>query len=80
VRLDQLPLNQTAIVSAAAWGELAENAARRLRELGLDEGVQVEALHHAPFGKDPIACRVGRMTIALRRAQAHAISVETKAA
>ena len=80
MRLDQLPLNSPARVSAIAWDDLADTAARRLRELGLDEGVMVEALHVAPFGKDPIACRVGRMTVALRRAQAHAISVEALAA
>jgi ferrous iron transport protein A len=27
------------------------------------------------MGRDPIACRVGRMTVALRRAHAAAISV-----
>jgi ferrous iron transport protein A len=80
VRLDQLPLNRPAKVSAIAWSELADTAAKRLRELGFDEGVTVEAVHLAPFGKDPIACRVGRMTVALRRAQAQAISVETIAA
>jgi ferrous iron transport protein A len=80
VRLDQLPLRRPARVLSIAWSEMAESAARRLRELGFDEGVTVEAMHVAPFGKDPIACRVGRMTIALRRAQAHAISVETIAA
>ncbi len=80
MRLDQLPLNRPAKVLAIAWTELADSAARRLRELGFDEGVTVEAVHMAPFGKDPIACRVGRMTVALRRAQAHAISVEAIAA
>ena len=80
MRLDQLPLNSPARVLSIAWGDLAETAARRLRELGFDEGVTVEAMHVAPFGKDPIACRVGRMTVALRRAQAHAITVEALAA
>jgi ferrous iron transport protein A len=80
VRLDQLPLNSPAKVSSIAWSELADTAAKRLRELGFDEGVTVEAVHVAPFGKDPIACRVGRMTVALRRAQAQAISVEANAA
>ena len=76
VRLDQLPLNCPATVSAVAWEAMADTSAKRLRELGLDEGVTVEALHVSPFGKDPIACRVGRMTVAMRRAQAHAITVE----
>jgi ferrous iron transport protein A len=75
VRLDQLPLRQAATISAIEWGALRPSEARRLRELGLDEGVRVETLHLGPFGRDPIACLVGRMTIALRRAHAAAISV-----
>lgn len=79
MRLDELPLKCPARVAAVAWDDLADTAARRLRELGLDEGVTVEALHVAPFGRDPIACRVGRMTVALRRAQARCITVEMAA-
>jgi len=32
-------------------------------------------LHRAPFGAGPIACRIGRMTVALRRVVAGAIHV-----
>jgi ferrous iron transport protein A len=49
--------------------------ARRLRELGFDEGVSVEVLHRASLGSGPIACRIGRMTVALRRAVAGAVHV-----
>jgi ferrous iron transport protein A len=35
----------------------------------------VEKLHKGPFGTDPIACRIGRMTVALRTSQASAITV-----
>ena len=80
MRLDQLPLRRAAIVSAIDWEALRPSEARRLRELGLDEGVRVEALHLGPVGRDPIACRMGRMTIALRRAHASAISVEEQEA
>lgn len=76
MQLDQLPLNRPARVLSIRWEAMADKAARRLRELGFDEGVTVEATHVSPFGRDPIACRVGRMTVALRRAQAHAIAVE----
>ena len=51
-----------------------------MRELGFDEGVGVEALHHGPVRKDPIAVRLGRMTVAIRRAQAEAIQVVEAAA
>jgi len=42
--------------------------------------VAIESLHGAPFGKDPLAVRIGRMTVAMRRAQARAITVEKNAA
>ncbi|MBY0519611.1 MAG: 1-deoxy-D-xylulose-5-phosphate synthase, partial [Sphingomonas sp.] len=38
--------------------------AQRLHELGFDEGVDIELLHRAPFGGDPIAVRVGNMVVA----------------
>jgi ferrous iron transport protein A len=62
-------------VAGIAWTELSVPEARRLRELGFDEGVGVEVLHRATLGKGPIACRIGRMTVALRRAVASAIHV-----
>ncbi|MBN8849885.1 MAG: ferrous iron transport protein A, partial [Sphingomonas sp.] len=49
--------------------------ARRLREFGFDEGDGVEVLHRAASGRGPIACRIGRMTVALRRAVAATITV-----
>lgn len=76
VRLDQLPLRQTAQISEIDWDMLAPNEARRLRELGFGEGVAIEVRHHSGlFRTGPIACRVGRMTVALRRSHAAAISV-----
>ena len=74
MRLDQLPPRSSARIIAIDWPTLRPGEARRLRELGVDEGVAVEALHRAPFG-DPIACRIGRMTVAIRRSQAAAIEV-----
>ncbi|MGP1282385.1 MAG: FeoA family protein [Parasphingopyxis sp.] len=76
VSLDDLPLRQSALIAAINWSALSPADAKRLRELGFDEGVTVEPLHRAPFGRDPIACKVGRMTIAVRRAHASAIEVE----
>lgn len=74
-RLDQLPFRTPATVTAVDWAALSAGEAVRLRNLGLDEGVQVEALHAAPFGRDPIAVRIGRMTLAIRRVHASVISV-----
>lgn len=76
MRLSDLPLRKAAHISAIDWASLPEPEAKRLRELGFDEGVAIEALHSGSmFGRDPIACRVGRMTVAIRRAQASAIRV-----
>jgi len=77
--LDQLGFDTPATVAAIDWPALSEGDAKRLRNLGVDEGVAVEALHGAPFGRDPLAIRIGRMQIALRLAQARAISVEPTA-
>ncbi|MFA6123444.1 MAG: FeoA family protein [Sphingomonas sp.] len=73
--LESLPQRQCATVSAIDWGHLSMPEARRLRELGFDEGVGVEVLHRARLGRGPIACRIGRMTVALRRAVAGAVLV-----
>jgi ferrous iron transport protein A len=76
MRLDELPLRRTAQIAAIDWAALEPAEAKRLRELGFDEGVAVEALHSGSFfGRDPIALRVGRMTVAIRRAQARAVTV-----
>jgi len=73
--LVSLPRRQRATVAAIDWTRLAVPEARRLRELGFDEGVAVEVLHRASLGGGPIACRIGRMTVALRRAVAGAVHV-----
>jgi ferrous iron transport protein A len=76
--LDQLDADMRATVADVDWSLLSESDARRLRNLGLDEGILVETLHRAPFG-DPLAVRIGRMRVALRRAVARAIMVEPAA-
>ena len=65
-----------ATVADIAWDRLAPPEARRLREFGFDQGVGVEVLHRARIGGGPIACRIGRMTVALRRHVAGAIHVD----
>ncbi|WOK35381.1 FeoA family protein [Sphingomonas sp. C3-2] len=77
MRLDQLPLRQPAYITTIDWDRLSPAEGRRLRELGFHEGVAVEVRHHSGlFRSGPIACQVGRMTIALRRALASAIAVQ----
>lgn len=77
VSLESLPLRRRATVSAIAWDRLAAPEARRLREFGFEEGVAVELLHRATLFRGPVACRIGRMTVALRRNVAAAITVMT---
>jgi ferrous iron transport protein A len=76
VALPSLPRRTPGTVTAVDWHRLSEAEGRRLRDLGLDEGVEVELLHRSGFfGGGPVACRIGRMTIALRRHVAAAIHV-----
>ena len=73
--LDQLKLGSRALVAGIDWHLLDEAEASRLKHFGFDEGVFVEPLHLGPVGRDPIAIRVGRMTVAIRRAHARAVRV-----
>ena len=75
VPLDDLALRAPALIERVDWSGLAVPEARRLRELGFDQGVSVQVLHRARIGGGPIACQVGRMTVALRRSVAQHILV-----
>ena len=75
--LAELPFHTEATISAIDWAALSERDGRRLRELGFDEGVGVTALHGGGLvARDPLAVRIGRMTVAIRRAHAAAIGVD----
>ncbi len=80
VTLDQLKVGIRARIAAIDWSHLGDSDASRLRHFGFDEGVSVESLHTGPFGRDPLAVRVGRMTVAIRRAHARAVQVIPDAA
>ena len=80
MRLTELPLRQPAFVDSIDWNILSEAEGQRLREFGLCEGASIEPLHRAGFfGRGALACRIGRMTIAMRRNHAQAITVRTGA-
>jgi ferrous iron transport protein A len=75
--LDALPLNTRARISAVDWAQLAPDEAKRLQALGIDAGAEVSIDHRGVFaGSDPLAIAIGRMTVALRRAHAAAMTVE----
>jgi len=75
IALDLLEVGTKARVSHIDWDSLDTAEGNRLRHFGFDDGVIVEPLYFGPFGRDPIAIRVGRMTVAIRRAHARAVRV-----
>ncbi|MEE9434875.1 MAG: FeoA family protein [Sphingorhabdus sp.] len=77
MRLDSLPLKQSARIISVDWAAIPAGEAHRLRSLGLEEDVEISILHRGIlFWRDPIALRIGRMTVALRGKVANAIKVE----
>ena len=78
--LDDLKIGTRAYIDSVDWDSLAVGEASRLRHFGFDAGVWVEPLHLGPFGRDPLAVRVGRMTVAIRRIHARAVRVTPEAA
>lgn len=75
--LDAFDSGKSARIIAVDWTVLAEDEGKRLKALGVDEGAEIAILHRGVFGgRDPIALRLGAMTIALRRSHALAITVE----
>lgn len=76
ISLDRLPLGSAARIVAIDWRALDSNEGRRLRELGLLDGVELTALHRGGlFWRDPLAIAIGRMRIAIRARHAAAIRV-----
>ena len=75
--LDLLGRGIAARITTIDWTGLAPEEAKRLRALGIDQGAEVEVVHRGVFaGRDPLALRVGTMTVAVRRVHAAAMSVE----
>jgi len=75
--LDTLPPRRRAEIVAVDWAALAPEEAKRLQALGIDCGARVVIAHRGIFaGRDPIALSIGRMTVALRRSHARAMTVE----
>ena len=74
--LDQLPPRRRASIVAIDWDSVAPEEAKRLQALGIDEGVEVAVAHRGVFGgRDPLALSIGRMTLAVRRSHAAAITI-----
>ena len=72
INLRQLVPGQKAnILKINALGELG----RRIRDMGLVPGTQLEVIGKAPL-RDPVALRIEGTTIALRNSEADHITVE----
>lgn len=70
----QLEVHDKAIViSIGAVGEMG----RRLRDMGLVPGTEIEIIGRAPL-KDPVAMRLRGFTLTLRNNEADFIQVEKK--
>jgi ferrous iron transport protein A len=78
VAIERLTPGQTATITSIDRAGLDPETARRLHELGFDEGVDVELLHRGPLGGDPLAVRVGNMVVALRSSMARLIEIEAR--
>ncbi len=53
--------------------EFAADLEDRLLEIGFEEGLAVEVLHKGSIGGDPLAVKIGTITLALRKMEAAAI-------
>ena len=72
VGLRSLGVGQVAkVISVGAAGEMG----RRIRDMGLVPGVELEVMGKAPL-RDPIALRLGGFTLTLRNNEADFITVE----
>ena len=76
--LTDLKIGETATIQSFDTSRFDDNdfavdLEDRLLEIGFEEGLSVELLHYGPLGKDPLAVKIGNMTVALRRAEADAI-------
>ena len=70
-------MRREARITAIDWDALAPDEGKRLRAMGIDAGATVAVEHRGIFaGRDPLALTIGRMTVALRRHHARAITVD----
>lgn len=73
--LRTLAVNQKACITAVAAGR--GEMGRRLRDMGLVPGTEVQVIGRAPL-KDPVALRLRDLTLTLRNNEADCILVELR--
>jgi ferrous iron transport protein A len=74
VYLYNLPVGKSAVITSLNAGGITR---RRMMDLGLVPGTEVEALRYSPF-KDPRAFKIRGAVIALRREEGCQVLVEYK--
>ncbi|MCC3861599.1 FeoA family protein [Pseudemcibacter aquimaris] len=82
--LSELEIGETGVIAGFDTTriddqEFAADLEDRLLEIGFEEGLEAELLHVGPIGRDPLAVKVGTMTVALRKMEADAIKLGDKA-
>lgn len=75
MQIEDLKVGQTASVVKIRETGVHAAEALRLREMGFDEGVEIELLHRGLIGGCPIALRVGSNVIALRKSATRLLDV-----
>jgi ferrous iron transport protein A len=75
MRLSDLPKGAPAFVEGVQDTHEADAIAQRLRDLGFVPGEPVRVVASGPWNADPILIQIGSTRFALRRAEAHRVSV-----
>lgn len=79
IQLNQARPGDRGVITRVGAADQADDHAaeveRRLLELGLVEGAEVQLLHEGLIARDPIALRVDDMRVALRRREAARLTV-----
>lgn len=73
--LDQLP--KKILARVVGFSEQQADIVMRLREIGFAENDNVQVCHFGLFGRNPMTVNLNGALIALRRAEAALIEVET---
>jgi ferrous iron transport protein A len=73
MKLTSLPRGKHARISQI---DATDALARKLLEMGIEEGMEISILHEGPIRRDPLAISLNDRVIALRRRDADAIMVE----
>jgi ferrous iron transport protein A len=80
VRLSDLPKGAPAVVDCVHDAHAMDPIAQRLRDLGFVDGEPVRVVAIGPLGADPLLIQIGSTRFALRRSEAHRVTVRQEAA